>query len=345
MGIKEVITRRMDDFHAHIRQTSLLRTVISFLIRQFGKVLVMPNTRPGIHDGRDASVYREQIEGEVSRQGGFLKPLMTIQLTTMTTAEIIRTAKRLGVIAAKLYPQGSTTNSGTGITVDYLLYSPLMRSVLQAMEEVGMVLCIHGEMPGEFVMDREQKFLNVLDKLVARYERLKIVLEHVSTEAAVNAVCSLPERVGATITPHHLTLTLDDVIGGDLKPHHFCKPVVKRPEDREALWVPIENGNGKFFLGTDLAGHGRGSKECGSGAAGVFMPFPGEYLVEQFEKRGYSEKLLEKFSSYSGSMFYGLPLNKEMVRYVRRPWIMEKQYGGIVPLHAGKEMKYQQVAS
>lgn len=117
--------------------------------------------------------------------------------------------------------------------------------------------------------------------------------------------------------------------------------MAKRPEDREALWAPIEEENQKFFLGTDLAGHFRGSKECGSGAAGVFMPFPAEYLIEHFEKRGYSKEKLEKFTSYSGSNFYGLPLNMERVRYVRKPWIMEKEYGRIVPLNAGKEMKWR----
>jgi dihydroorotase len=75
--------------------------------------------------------------------------------------------------------------------------------VLRAMEEEGIVLNLHGEVPssaadGVTVMNAEVRFLPVLKELAAKYPRLKIVLEHCTTADAVEAVRSLGDNVGGT---------------------------------------------------------------------------------------------------------------------------------------------------
>jgi dihydroorotase len=246
--------------------------------------------------------------------GHSFDPLMSVSVTDKTTPAMIREAKAAGALVGKLYPVGSTTNSENGCSD-----IRLMGEVLSAMEDCGLPLSIHGEDPSVPCLERETAYLPVLDWLVGLYPRLKVILEHVSTKEAVRKVLGLPENVAATITPHHLVLTLDDVIGGVLKSHNYCKPVAKAAADREALRLAAMSGSPKFFLGTDSAPHTSLIKAF-EGAAGVFSaPVALPVLTQVFEERGYLDRLND-FVSRFGAEFYGLPRNGGQVELVREPW-------------------------
>ncbi|HYE60197.1 MAG TPA: dihydroorotase, partial [Candidatus Kapabacteria bacterium] len=241
---------------------------------------------------------------------------------------------------------GVTTNAHDGVRNATARH---MHEVYTAMAEARMVLCLHGETPGEFVLDRETRFLSSLAEIAKTHPTLKIVLEHVTTADAVEWILRYQgNNVAATITAHHLDLTLDDVIGDMLRPHHFCKPVAKRPEDRQALWNAIQRGNPRFFLGSDSAPHLRIMKEHAEGCAGVFTaPILLPLLATLFERRTCLD-LLESFTSTHGAAFYGLPLSDRKVKLERQPMTVPFEYSdvmdsGVVPLYAGKTLPWRLV--
>ena len=311
-----------------------MRAVLPFTEQAFARALIMPNTTPTeIRTAVDAAVYRGEMKEHCRR--GFT-PLMTIKLLDRTTPHEIIACKSAGVIAGKVYPQGVTTNSDNGPVDMHVLYP-----VFAEMERVGMVLCLHGEDPKAFCMDRESVFLAQLCEIARSFPKLKIVLEHVTTLQAVGVVKELPDTVAATITAHHLYLTLDDVIGAKLHPHNFCMPIAKRPEDRDALRRAVLSGNPKFFLGTDSAPHTRETKECAEGCAGVFtapMVIP---LLTSFFEEFEALEMFERFTSESGARFYGLPLNEEKIRLIRQPFHIPEVIEGIVPYLAGKTLNWR----
>jgi dihydroorotase len=294
----------------------------------------MPNTSPiEIRTAVEAAKYRGEIK-ELCRHG--FTPLMTIKLLDRTTPHEIQASKAAGVIAGKVYPQGVTTNSDNGPADLQGLYS-----VFAEMERVGMVLCLHGEDPKAFCLDRESTFLAQLCDIARCFPKLKIVMEHVTTLQAVGVVKELPDTVAATITAHHLYLTLDDVIGAKLHPHNFCMPIAKRPQDRDALRRAVLSGNPKFFLGTDSAPHVREMKECSEGCAGVFtapMVIP---LLTSFFEEFEALEMYEHFTSENGARFYGLPLNEGKMRLVRQPFRIPDMVEGVVPYLAGKTLNWR----
>lgn len=321
--------RKPDDFHVHYRVLPMLRAVLGYTARVFGRSMAMPNTVPPIRTASDAEDYRVLL-GVYNKWKH--EVFMAIKLLASTTPEIIREAYLAKVIAGKVYPVGVTTHSDDGIS-DFRQQWPNFAE----MEELGMMLSLHGEMPGVFVLDRELRFLNVLEEIATAFPRLKIVLEHVSTADAVDYVWrNSPDNVAATITVHHLVLTLDDLIGGMLRPDHFCKPVVKTPADRMALVMAATSGNPKFFLGTDSAPWSRKDKECAEGCAGVFSaPVALPLYAQVFEQAGALDKL-EAFASEFGAQHYGLPLNEGTITLAREPWEVPQSYNALVPLYAGR---------
>ncbi len=325
--------RKPDDFHVHLRQGKILRDVMGYTARHFARSLVMPNTLPPIRTADDARRYLREIDA-VNRWSH--RPLMSIKLTTSTNAKTVRQAKASGVVAGKLYPEGVTTNSADGIRNFHDLWP-----VFDAMQDESMVLCVHGEMPGVFVLDREREFLSTLSTIAEAFPQLRIVFEHVSTLEAVQCIAQLPANVAATITVHHLFLTLDDVIGDLLEPHHFCKPVAKGYRDREALIEAALSGSPKFFLGTDSAPHSREKKECASGCAGIFTsPVAMPILAELFSIANLPENL-EGFTSVHGARFYRLPLNEDRLTLVQDPWTVPQHYAGVVPFRAGETLNWR----
>jgi dihydroorotase len=338
--VDEIRFARPADFHLHLREGLLLNELVPISVQYFDRALVMPNTEAGILTAQDVRAYRDAIVG-ATPAGAIFEPLMTIKLAESTTAESLTEAFTEGnAVAGKLYPKGVTTNSGDGVRDVEQLYP-----VFAAMERMGMVLCLHGEIPGSFCLDRETAFLPVLDELAASFPRLRIVMEHVSTQAAVEFVSKAREGVAATITPQHMMLTLDDVVGDLLSPHRYCKPVPKRAEDREALIEAATAGTGKFFLGTDSAPHPLPRKESAQGAAGVFSaPVAIPLVVELFE--GVDRmNALEGFCSDFGAAFYGLPRTKNQIALVRQPWRVPSEYAGVVPFLANEEVAWQLAAA
>ncbi len=342
-----ITLRKPDDFHVHFRRLPMMETVLPFTAGQFGRALVMPNTSPNpILTGGDAIEYRKQINATAHRLGcNSFAPLMTIQITDETTPEMITDACAYGVIAGKVYPKGVTTNSGNGVTDFKRLYP-----VFAEMERCGMVLSLHGQRPNVFCLDREKEFLATLHVLAKDFPKLRIVLEHISTKESVASVRVLPKTVSATITAHHLLLNLQDVLSWKsddgregMNPHHYCQPILQRPEDQAELVWAATSGNPKFFFGSDTAPHMREQKETACGCAGVFSaPVLLPVLVKLF-KRNNALEMIESFVSYSGASFYGLPPNEGSITLKKEAWTVPANYGGIVPFMAGQRLNWKVV--
>jgi dihydroorotase len=328
----EFVIGRPDDFHVHLRQDADLGLYAREAGRVFARVLVMPNLVPPVVAGPDVERYRAAIVEATPH----LVPLMAFKLLPRQTREQLIGLKKAGAVAGKVYPEGVTTNSEDGIT-DLRQIWP----ILPVLEELGLVVCCHGEKPGVFSLDREEKFLDEFAETVSKHPGVRFVLEHVSTAAAVEAIRGLGPNAAATITLHHLEITLDDVIGGNLKPHLFCKPIAKRPQDREALREAAFSGSPRFFFGSDSAPHHKGKKECAAGCAGVYsMPVALEGLADVFDRADRLDRL-EGFCSRFGAAFYGLPPNKGTVTLVREPWTVPDLTDGVVPYRAGERLPWR----
>jgi dihydroorotase len=333
--------RRPDDWHVHLRDGDMLRAVAPYTARQFARAIVMPNLVPPVTSPEAAAAYRERI---VDAAGPGFTPLMTCYLTDETHPQEVARGFHEGVwIAAKLYPAGATTNSASGVTDIRNI-----RSVLERMQEIGMVLCVHGEVtdPDVDLFDREAVFIErVLEAVTRDFPALKIVLEHITTSEAVQFVESADPTIGATVTPQHLIINRNAIFAGGLRPHAYCLPVAKREKHRLAVHKAATSGSPKFFLGTDSAPHARSAKESGCGCAGIFnAPFALESYATVFDEEGRLDNL-EAFASLSGPRFYGLPVNEGTVTLerseVRVPERIESDGIELVPFHAGETLGWK----
>ena len=337
-----LVMRRPDDWHVHLRDGAMLRAVLPATARTFARAVVMPNLRPPVTSVDEAIAYRARIL-EALPEGLRFEPLMTAYLTDAIDPEELDRGFRQGVFsAAKLYPANATTNSAAGVS-DISKIS----GVLERMEAIDMPLLIHGEVtdPDVDVFDREALFIQRhLLPLRERHPRLRIILEHITTDEAVTyireAYLDGDERIAATITPHHLHLNRNAMFVGGLRSDYYCLPVVKRECHRRALVRAATSGHPCFFLGTDSAPHPRSGKESACGCAGIFNAF---YALESyaavFEQEGALDRL-EAFASEFGPRFYGLPLNTDTIALVRQPQIVPHQLslpqGGLVDLDVGE---------
>lgn len=333
---------RPDDWHLHLRDGDTLRAVLPDTARRFGRAIVMPNLLPPVRKLEDALAYRGRILAALP-PGMRFEPLMTLYLTESTTAADIRAAKASGLVhAVKYYPSGATTNSQSGVT-------DLARCdvVFEAMQEIGLPLLLHGEVTDADVdvFDREAVFIERhLQRLVESFPRLKIVLEHVTTQEGVDFVCSTRPGVAATLTAHHLLLNRNALFRGGLRPHAYCLPVVKRERHRQALLDAAVSGNPRFFLGTDSAPHARSAKESGCGCAGIYTAHAGiELYAEAFDAAGALHRL-EAFASFHGADFYGLVRNSETITLARRPWQVPDELplaaATLVPMRASETIAW-----
>jgi dihydroorotase len=335
--------RRPDDWHVHLRDGAMLRSVAPFTARQFGRATVMPNLVPPVTDTAAAEAYRGRILAALPEDAGFT-PLMTCYLTDDTDPADLRRGFEAGVFtAAKLYPAGATTNSASGVSDIRNI-----RLVLEAMAEIGMVLCVHGEVtdPAVDIFDREAVFIErILAPLLAELPQLKVVFEHLTTQEGVEFVREAGPNVAATITPQHLHLNRNAMLVGGMRPHAYCLPVAKREQHRLALRAAATSGSPKYFLGTDSAPHPRGDKESACGCAGIFnAPFALESYLAVFEAEGALD-LFEGFASEHGARFYGLPPNEGTVTLERSVVEVpgEIAAGGtqVVPFHAGEALGWR----
>ncbi len=331
-----------DDWHLHVRSGEALKSVIVMSAKQMGRAIIMPNTDPPVINAVSAKAYREEILGALPNNSRF-EPLMVLYLTNNTTPEVITQAHNVGVIAAKLYPVGVTTNSDSGVTNINNIYP-----ALETMQQLGVVLSVHGEImrPEVDIFDREAVFIDeVLTQIANNFPELKIVFEHISTKNAVDFVSISNDNIAATITPQHLLNNRNDMLSGGIKPHTYCLPVLKRVKHQSALIKAAVSGNPKFFLGTDSAPHAKTDKESSCGCAGVFSaPHAIELYAQAFDQAGAIDKL-EGFASKFGADFYNLPYNKKIITLKKQDWSVPKIYpfssGEIVPFMAGKTLNWK----
>ena len=350
--IREITLPKPDDWHHHLRDGPVLVNTVHAAQKQFKRAIVMPNLTPPVTNLKQAKEYKNRILDALQMATQTVntqtfQPLMTLYLTDDTTPEMIKEAANSGDVAAvKLYPAGATTNSDSGVT-NY----DKIRSSLEAMQHYGLPLCVHGEVthPKIDVFDRERVFVKeMLPKLRNFAPQLKIVLEHLTTKDAVEAVVHGDSRLAGTITPQHLLATRNDLLVGGIKPHLYCLPILKSEDDRLALIDAIRSGCNRLFLGTDSAPHSVTRKESACGCAGVFSAGTAlELYATAFEEAGMLYRL-EAFASMHGASFYGLPFNKEMVTLRREPLHVPETYPFgdevVVPFRAGSILNWKLVA-
>ena len=333
---------RPDDWHVHLRDGAQLKDTVRDISRYMGRAIIMPNLVPPATCTETALSYRERIMAQ-EPQGNF-DPLMVLYLTDNTTPDEVRKAKATGLIyAAKLYPAGATTNSASGVTDIKNIYP-----VLEAMQEVGMLLLLHGEVTDSEIdiFDREKAYIDtILTQVVKDFPELKIVLEHITTKDAAEFVTSAADNIGATITAHHLLFNRNHMLAGGIRPHFYCLPILKRNIHQQALIDAATSGSKKFFLGTDSAPHAQHAKEASCGCAGSYTAHASiELYAEAFEQAGALDKL-EAFASFNGPDFYGLPRNSDTITLVKESWDVPASYplgdNQVVPIRAGEQIHWK----
>ncbi len=303
--------RRPDDWHLHLRDGAMLQAVLPETARHFARAIIMPNLVPPVISGTQAASYRDRILAALP-EGMSFEPLMTLYLTEDTDPDDMAAAHASGLVkAVKLYPAGATTNSASGVR-DF----DKVRPVLDRMAEIGLPLCVHGEVTDAEIdiFDREAVFIDrVLDPIRKTTPGLRVVMEHITTRDGVEYVRANETDLGATITAHHLIINRNHILVGGIKPHYYCLPVAKREEHRKALVDAATSGDERFFLGTDSAPHTDANKEMACGCAGCFTATNTMSLVaEVFDRAGALDKL-EGFTSVNGPRFYRLPVNDQTI--------------------------------
>ena len=344
---------RPDDWHIHVRSDNVMRSVIVPTATCFGRALIMPNLIPPVCNTEQALRYRNNILDALPG-GSRFDPVMTLYLTDNTTIDTVKEAADCPhVCGFKLYPAGATTNSDSGVT-------SIMRvmPVLEAMADHGLVLQVHGEVtdPHIDIFDRESEFIDqVLEPLRKEIPALRIVFEHITSKQAVEYVLN-NENIAATITPHHLMYSRNDIFAGGIRPHYYCLPILKRREHMLALMDAATSGDPRFFLGTDSAPHVRGKKENSCGCAGIYSAHAAiEFYAEVFESMDALDNL-EAFASFYGADFYGVPRNTDQISLQRTDWEVPPFYQiepenteddatlwQLVPLRAGETLRWKLV--
>jgi dihydroorotase len=312
----KISIRRPDDWHLHLRDGAMLEGILPETTRHFARAIIMPNLVPPVATVADAIAYRERIVAAIPKDDAF-EPLMTLYLTEATSADDVARGKDEGLIqAVKLYPAGATTNSHGGVrNLENVM------PVLERMAEIGLPLCVHGEVttPEVDIFDREAVFIEtVLDPLRRRLPELKVTMEHVTTSDGINYIRDAEKNLAGSITTHHLIINRNAILVGGIKPHYYCLPVAKRESHRVALVAAATSGDRRFFLGTDSAPHTDPLKECACGCAGCFTATNTmSCLAHVFEAASALDKL-EAFASLNGPGWYGLPANEDRITLVRR---------------------------
>jgi dihydroorotase len=335
--------RRPDDWHVHLRDNAVMRSVVPYTAAQFARAIVMPNLSPPLTTVEAGVAYRDRILAAVP-QGVSFTPLITAYLTDATDGEELARGFNEGVFtAAKLYPAHATTGSAHGVT-----NVANIMPALANMARIGMPLLIHGEVTDSHVdiFDREAVFIErTLSKLVRDLPELRVVFEHITTADAVAFVDDASDNIAATITPQHLHINRNAMFEGGIRPHAYCLPVAKREVHRLALRKAATSGSAKYFLGTDSAPHDTSAKESACGCAGIFnAPFAMESYAVVFEEEGALDRL-EAFASENGPHFYRLPLNEDRITLERMdtpvPQLLALEGVSVVPFHAGETLRWR----
>lgn len=346
--IDSITLTRPDDWHLHVRDGDMLRTVLAHSAAQFARALIMPNLRPPVSTVQQALDYKQRILAAAPPpEAGCapFAPLMTLYLTEQLPPEEIIRARAAGLPAAKLYPAGATTHSDAGVS-DWRR----IRKTLEAMQKTGLLLLLHGEVtdPEVDLFDREAVFIErQLIPLRSDFPELKIVFEHITTREAADYVRQAGRFTAATITAHHLLYNRNALFSGGLRPHYYCLPVLKREAHRQALLRAAGGGGAQFFLGSDSAPHPAQLKEHASGCAGCYTAHAAiEMYAEAFDAIGALGQL-EGFASFHGPDFYGLPRNTGSITLRRESWTPPHSFAcgqaALKPLRAGEPLPWRLV--
>lgn len=328
----ELLLRSPLDMHLHLREGTMLKLVAPFSARAFAGAVVMPNLAPPVDSLARLHAYQAAVADAVAPYA--FTPYMTLFFRPYDEATL--TAVRAAIIGVKLYPEGVTTNSAEGVRD-----LEAVEATLALLERLGIPLLVHGESHG-FVLDREAEFLPVYARWAERFPRLTIVMEHITTAAALEVLDAYP-NLAATVTLHHLLITLDDVAGGLLNPHLFCKPIAKRPADRDALCAAVLRAHPRLMFGSDSAPHPVERKEAAGCAAGVFSaPVLLPLLAELFASHGALSNL-QAFVADNARRIYGITPPDRTVVLIREPWIVPERIGAVVPFYAGQRLEWQVV--
>ncbi|MCF6226313.1 MAG: dihydroorotase [Xanthomonadales bacterium] len=341
--MKTITLTRPDDWHLHFRDNNVLSSVVADTARRFARAIIMPNLSPPVTTTDQALAYRQRIIKAIPGQLVF-KPLMTLYLTDNTAATEITKAVASGhIYGVKWYPAGATTNAASGVTDIHNC-----ETVLATMQELDLPLLVHAEVtdPEIDVFDREAVFIQChLQPVIEKFPRLRVIFEHITTQDAVKFIEQASPQVAATITAHHLLLNRNHLFNGGLRPHHYCLPLLKREQHRQALVKAATSGNPKFFLGTDSAPHPRDAKESACGCAGIYTAHAAiELYAEVFEQADALDKL-EAFSSFHGPDFYHLPRNQETITLQKQAWQVPAEFKlgdkTCVPFRAGEIVEWR----
>ena len=321
------------DMHLHLRDGEMLENIAKCSAETFSGAIIMPNLVPPVSTKEEVVAYKARIMKAIGNET--FEPYMTLFFKPSYDKDFL-TSVRDEITALKLYPAGITTNSEGGVSgfdVEEL------RPALEAMSELGLPLCVHGETNG-FVMDREAEFASIYERLASAFPKLTIIMEHITTKSSVDLLDKF-ENLYATITIHHLLITLDDVAGGMLKPHLFCKPIAKRPEDRDALLKVALSAHPKVMFGSDSAPHPKHAKESCGCAAGVFTaPIALQLLAELFENENAPIENLQAFVSGNAQEIYGITPPVKTIVLEKKPFQVPSDYNGVVPMYADEKITY-----
>jgi len=320
------------DMHLHLRDEEMLKVVAPLSAKSFAGAIIMPNLVPPVTTIEALIEYKKRVQDAIGDEN--FEPLMTLFFKNDYSYEFLKKAKK-HISAIKLYPSGITTNSEDGVSS---MDIEDLRSTFEAMSKLEIPLCVHGETNG-FVMDREAEFGSVYEQFASNFPKLKIIMEHITTKNSVELL-EKHDNLYATITLHHLFITLDDVAGGMLKPHLFCKPIAKRYEDREALLKVALSGHSKVMFGSDSAPHPTHKKECCGCAAGVFTaPIALSALVSLFETNDALNSLQAFISDNAQNIYNFKPIKKEIIMK-KEPFVVPASYDELVPMFAGEVLPW-----
>lgn len=338
--MKTVIINRPDDWHLHLRDGEALVHTVPATAQHFARALIMPNLKPALTTLPAIDDYRNRIIAAAPRHLSFT-PYMTFYLNESVSPEDLQQASSLNyILGAKLYPAGATTNSEAGATSLKNLY-PLF----EVLQHNNLALQIHGEVTHSDIFERESLFIDeYLKPIIANFPRLRIILEHISTQAAVDFVRQAPSTVAATITPHHLLYNRNKLLSGGIKPHYYCLPILKHETDQKALQQAAGSGNPKFFAGTDSAPHAIDTKENACGCAGIYSaPFALALYAQVFDELNQLNQLND-FTSRFGAEFYQLAVNAETIELIKTPQVLPEllPFGSsqVVPIAAGETISW-----
>ncbi len=324
------------DMHLHLRDGEMLKLVGPLTSNTFSGALIMPNLVPPVTTKEALLSYKQRIIEAC--EGDDFEPYVTLFFKDDYSYDFLEDIKD-EIIAIKLYPAGITTNSETGVSS---MDIENLRPTLESMSKLGIPLCIHGETNG-FVMDREKEFMPIYESIASSFPNLKIIMEHITTKDAIELLDKY-DNLYATVTLHHLLITLDDVAGGMLQPHLFCKPIAKRPEDRDALLNAALEAHPKLMFGSDSAPHPKHKKECCGCAAGVFTsPIALQVLTELFDKNGKLENL-NAFVSLNAQNIYDFKPVEKTVKLVQKDFVVPQIYTynseNVVPMYASETLAW-----